>query len=71
MQEKGLIGGQFYPSSSANQRFKTLQYGLIKRLVRIEQTIQERLKRAAKRYDKSCPGELVRFDTKWFPFLKG
>ncbi|MBS0588464.1 MAG: hypothetical protein JSS37_11065 [Proteobacteria bacterium] len=48
-----------------------MQYGLIKRLVRIEQTIQERLKRAAKRYDKSYPGELVRFDTKWFPFLKG
>jgi len=37
------------PRNSTNQRFKTLQYGL---------------KRAAKRYNKTYPGELVHFDTK-------
>ena len=61
---------EFTPRNSTNQRFKTLQYGL-KRLVKIEQTIQERLKREAKRYNKSYPGELVHFDTKRLPFLKG
>jgi esterase/lipase len=51
---------EFVPRNSTNQRFKTLQYGL-KRLAKIEQTIQERLKREAKRYNKSYPGELVHF----------
>ena len=51
---------EFTPRNSTNQRFKTLQYGL-KRLAKIEQTIQERLKREAKRYNKSYPGELVSF----------
>ncbi|MBV6448244.1 hypothetical protein [Nitrosomonas sp.] len=37
------------PRNSTNQRFKTLQYAL---------------KRAAKRYNKTYPGELVHFDTK-------
>lgn len=47
---------EFTPRDSTNQRFKTLQYGL---------------KRAAKRYNKSYPGELVHFDTKRLPLLKG
>lgn len=61
---------EFAPRSSINQRFKTLQYGL-KRLAKVEQTIQERLKREAKRYNKSYPGELVHLDTKRLPLLKG
>ncbi|WP_187790225.1 DDE-type integrase/transposase/recombinase, partial [Salmonella sp. S127_66822] len=61
---------EFTPRSSTNQRFKTLQYGL-KRLAKVEQTIQERLKREAKRYNKSYPGELVHLDTKRLPLLKG
>ena len=61
---------EFTPRNSTNQRFKTLQYGL-KRLAKVEQTIQERLKREAKRYNKFYPGELVHFDTKRLPFLKG
>ncbi len=61
---------EFIPRTSTNQRFKTLQYGL-KRLAKVEQTIQERLKREAKRYNKSYPGELVHFDTKRLPLLKG
>lgn len=61
---------EFIPRNSTNQRFKTLQYGL-KRLAKVEQAIQERLKREAKRYNKSYPGELVHFDTKRLPLLKG
>lgn len=61
---------EFTPRNSTNQRFKTLQYGL-KRLAKVEQTIQERLKREARRYNKSYPGELVHFDTKRLPLLKG
>jgi hypothetical protein len=37
----------------------------------VEQTIQERLKREAKHYNKSYPGELVHLDTKRLPLLKG
>lgn len=44
--------------SRPHQRFKTLQYDL-KRLIKIEQTIQKHLKREAKQYNKSYPGELV------------
>jgi len=54
---------EFAPRDSTNQRFKMIQYGL-KRLAKVEQAIQERLKREAKRYNKSYPGELVHFDTK-------
>jgi transposase InsO family protein len=61
---------EFTPRNSTNQRFKTLQFGL-KRLAKVEQAIQERLKREAKRYNKSYPGELVHFDTKRLPLLKG
>ena len=61
---------EFVPRNSTNQRFKTIQYGL-KRLAKVEYAIQERLKREAKRYNKSYPGELVHFDTKRLPLLKG
>ena len=61
---------EFFPRDSANQRFKTIQYGL-KRLAKVEQSIRERLKREAKRYNKSYPGELMHFDTKRLPLLKG
>jgi transposase InsO family protein len=61
---------EFTPPNSTNHRFKTVQYGL-KRLAKVEQAIQERLKRAAKRYNKSSPGELVHFDTQRLPLLKG
>lgn len=60
---------EFTPHDSTNQRFKTLQYGL-KRLAKVEQTIQERLKREAKRNNKSYPDELVQFDTKRLSLLK-
>ncbi|WP_350135605.1 hypothetical protein [Nitrosomonas sp.] len=43
---------EFTPHDSSNQRFKVLQRGL-KPLAKVEQTIQERLKREAKHYKKS------------------
>ncbi len=61
---------EFIPRNSTNPRFKTIHYGL-KRLAKVEQAIQDRLKREARRYNKSYPGELVHFDTKRLPLLKG
>ena len=43
----------------------------MKRLAKVERSIQEKLKRQAKRYNKSYPGELVHLDTKRLPLLKG
>ena len=59
----------FKPQTSTNERFKTIQYG-IKRLVKVEKAIEDRLKREAKRYNKSYPGEMVHVDTKRLPCSK-
>ena len=61
---------QFVPSNSTNHRYRSIQFGL-KRLAKVEASIQARLKRQAQRYNKSYPGELVHFDTKRLPLLKG
>ena len=53
--------GLFKPQTSTNERFKTIKYG-IKRLVKVEKSIEDRLKRQAKRYNKSYPGEMVHVD---------
>lgn len=55
---------------SVNKRFRCIQYGL-KRLAKVEQKIEERKKKEAKRYNKNYPGEMVHFDTKRLPLLKG
>ena len=55
---------------SVNKRFRCLEYGL-KRLSKIEKKIEEKLKKQAKRYNKKYPGEMVHFDTKRLPLLKG
>jgi len=55
---------------SVNKRFRCLKYGL-KRLAKIEQEIEERLKKQAKRYNKKYPGEMIHFDTKRLPLLVG
>jgi transposase InsO family protein len=47
-----------------------LKYG-IKRLSKVEKKIEERLKKQAKRYNKSYPGEMIHFDTKRLPLLEG
>jgi len=57
------------PRNSTNARFRTLKYGL-RRLAKIEKSLQEKLKKQAKRYEKSYPGEMIHFDTKRLPMLK-
>ena len=61
---------QFAPSDSTNARYRSIQYGL-KRLAKVEASIQARLKREAQRYNKSYPGEMVHVDTKRLPLIKG
>jgi len=60
----------FVPQLSKNERFKTIRYG-IKRLVKVEKVIENKLKRQARRYNKSYPGEMLHVDTKCLPLLKG
>lgn len=67
---KEARSGVFTQKSSVNNRFKQARYG-IKRLAKVEREIQERLKKQAKRYNKSYPGEMVHVDTKRLPLLKG
>jgi len=55
---------------STNQRFRCIKYG-IKRLSKIEQQIEQRLKAEAKRYNKDYPGQMIHGDTKRLPLLKG
>ena len=55
---------------SINKKFRCLEYG-IKRLSKIEKQIEEKLKKKAKRYNKKYPGEMIHFDTKRLPLLKG
>lgn len=59
----------FVPMASANERYKTIKYG-IKRLAKIEKTLEDKLRRQAKRYNKSYPGEMLHVDTKRLPLLK-
>jgi transposase InsO family protein len=60
----------FFIHRSTNKRFRCLKYG-IRRLAKIEKSIEERLKKEAKRYNKKYPGEMVHFDTKRLPLLAG
>lgn len=55
---------------STNKRYRCLQYG-IKRLSKVEKQIEEKQKKQAKRYNKKYPGEMIHFDTKRLPLLKG
>lgn len=67
---KRCRGQEFTPRSSGNKRFRSLQYGL-KRIAKVEAEIEIRKKSEAKRYNKSYPGELIHFDTKRLPLIKG
>jgi len=60
----------FTVHDSSNARFRCIKYGF-KRLAKIETKIQDKLKKQAKRYNKSYPGEMMHFDTKRLPLLKG
>ncbi|WP_081297946.1 HTH domain-containing protein, partial [Gilliamella sp. Imp1-1] len=59
----------FVPLTSKNERYKTIRYG-IKRLVKVEKSIEDKLRRQAKRYNKTYPGEMLHVDTKRLPLLK-
>jgi len=61
---------EFIPGDSANKRYRFLEYGL-KRLARVEKSLQRKLKAQAGRYNKSYPGEMMHFDTKRLPVLEG
>ena len=67
---KAARGRLLKPQTSTNNRFKQTKYGM-KRLAKVERGIQEKLKKQAKRYNKSYPGEMVHVDTKRLPLLKG
>jgi len=56
--------------NSTNKRFRCLEYGL-KRLSKIEKQLEEKHKKQAKRFNKNYPGEMLHFDTKRLPLLKG
>ena len=43
----------------------------MKRLAKVEFSLEIKKKLAARRYNKSYPGEMVHFDTKRLPLLKG
>jgi hypothetical protein len=49
-------------------QIRCLKYGL-RRLAKIEKTIEERLTRQAKRYNKLYPGQMIHGDTKRLPLL--
>jgi len=61
---------EFVPRKSVNERYRSLKYGL-KRLAKVERALEEKRKQQARRYNKAYPGELVHFDTKRLPLLKG
>ena len=61
---------EFTPRNSTNHRYQNIRHGL-KRLAKVESALEAKLKAKAKRYNKSYPGELVHFDTKRLPLLKG
>ena len=54
------------PQTGTNNRFKQAKYGM-KRPAKVGRSIQEKLKRQAKRYNKSYPGEPMHLDTKRLP----
>jgi len=62
--------GDFGIHKSINKRYQCLEYGL-RRLSKVQKNIEAKLRRQAKRYEKSYPGELFHFDTKRLPLLVG
>ena len=61
---------EFSPRSSDNNRFKSIKFG-IKRLAKVEGVLERKRKAESRRYNKSYPGEMIHFDTKRLPLLKG
>jgi transposase InsO family protein len=61
---------EFAPRKSVNKRFLNLNYG-IKRLAKIEATLERKLAAKARRYNKQYPGEMIHVDGKRLPLLNG
>ena len=61
---------EFTPRQSTNKRYLSPKYG-IKRLAKVEQAVERKLKKRARRYNKTYPGEMLHFDTKRLPLLNG
>ena len=61
---------EFAPRKSTNTRFLQAHYGM-KRLAKVEAAVEAKKKAEARRYNKDYPGEMVHFDTKRLPLLKG
>jgi hypothetical protein len=59
----------FVPLTSQNERYKTISYG-IKRLVKVEKSIEDKLRRQAKRDNKTSLSEIRQTDTYGLPLLK-
>jgi len=53
---------------SVNHKFRCIAYGM-KRLTKVEKQLEEKMKKKAKRYNKSYPGEMIHVDTKRLPVL--
>ena len=62
--------GEFVPRKSTNKRFLQAKYGM-KRLAKVESSLERKKKAEARRYNKDYPGEMLHFDTKRLPLLKG
>ena len=60
---------EFSPRKSTNKRFSKAKYGM-KRLAKVEFSLEIKKKLAACRYNKSYPGEMVHFDTKFLTFKR-
>lgn len=61
---------EFSPRNSTNKRFLDAKYG-IRRLAKVEESIERKKKNEAKRYNKKYPGEMLHFDTKRLPLIQG
>lgn len=62
--------GDFSVHKSINDRYRSAFYGL-KHLSKTEKRIKGKLAKKAKRYEKDYPGEMVHFDSKILPRIKG
>jgi len=61
---------EFAPRKSTNMRFLQAHYGM-KRLAKVEASLEAKTKAMARRYNKDYPGEMIHFDAKRLPLLKG
>ncbi|UFX82553.1 integrase core domain-containing protein [Candidatus Absconditicoccus praedator] len=61
---------EFLPRNSINNRFRNIRRGLL-RLAKIESKIIEKKNKEARRYNKNYPGEMMHFDTKKLPLIRG